>query len=123
MFWIAPEPATTVWTTDPSCHTHAHSGKVFSATVNIHRHGAAGSVCVSFTAARFHLPAVFTCALLCVCVFLTRRDQMFMRPPTPPDARAQPSGLKASVRTGVMCPFSWKTHAAPSSDQQEDCNT
>lgn len=33
---------------------------------------------------------------------LTRRDQMFIRPPTPPDARVRPSGLKASVLTGVM---------------------
>lgn len=23
MFWIAPEPAITVWSTDPSCHTHS----------------------------------------------------------------------------------------------------
>lgn len=48
---------------------------------------------------------------------------MFMRPPTPPDARARPSGLKANVLTGVMWPFSWKTQTAPSADHREDCST
>lgn len=51
---------------------------------------------------------------------LTRSDQMFIRPPTPPDARARPSGLKASVLTGVMWPFSWRTHTAPSPNHWED---
>lgn len=37
-----------------------------------------------------------------VHTLLTLKDQMFMRPPTPPDARARPSGLKARVLTGVM---------------------
>lgn len=53
---------------------------------------------------------------------LTRKDQMFMRPPTPPDTRARPSGLNTSILTGVMWPLSWKTHTAPSSDHGEDCN-
>lgn len=37
---------------------------------------------------------------------LTRKDQIFMRPPSPPDTNASPSGLKATVRTGVICPRS-----------------
>lgn len=81
-------------------------------------------ICVSM----WHVPAVLAyilrgCFHFHLCVFLTRRDQMFMRPPTPPDARARPSGLKASVLTGVMWPLSWKTHIAPSPDHREDCNT
>ena len=57
-----------------------------------------------------------------VCV-ITRSDQMFMRPPTPPDASARPSGLKARVLTGVMWPFSWNTHTTPSEplDRLEHC--
>lgn len=48
---------------------------------------------------------------------------MFIRPPTPPDAKASPSGLKARVFTGVMWPFSRKTQEAPTSDHREDCST
>lgn len=33
-----------------------------------------------------------------------------MRPPSPPDTNASPSGLNATVRTGAMCPLSWNTH-------------
>lgn len=47
---------------------------------------------------------------------------MFMRPPTPPEAKARPSGLKATILTGVMWPFSWKTHVAPPCDLCDDCN-
>lgn len=48
---------------------------------------------------------------------------MFMRPPTPPEAKARPSGLNARVLTGVMWPFSWKMQVAPSPDHREDYNT
>lgn len=37
IFWIAPEPATTVWSTDPSFWIHKYNdfnGKVFSVTIN-----------------------------------------------------------------------------------------
>lgn len=40
-----------------------------------------------------------------ICV-LTLKDQMFISPPSPPDTKANPSELKATVRTGVMCPRS-----------------
>lgn len=70
-----------------------------------------------FPVVLFIYDAFHACGVLSV---LTRSDQMFMRPPTPPDARARPSGLKASVLTGVMWPFSWKTHTAPSPDHWVD---
>lgn len=66
---------------------------------------------------------VTLCQCMGMCLCVTRRDQMFMRPPTPPDAKASPSGLKARVFTGVMWPFSRKTQAAPTSDHREDYNT
>lgn len=60
-------------------------------------------------------------ALVCTAAaFLTRRDQMFIRPPTPPETRARASGLKASALTGVMWPFSWNTHTAPYGAHWED---
>lgn len=80
------------------------------------------NVCIWFVS---HV-RLYLCELYVQCSIypvLTRRDQMFMRPPTPPDARARPSGLKASVLTGVMWPFSWKTHTAPSPDHWEGWNT
>lgn len=99
MFWTAPDPATTVWSTEPSCwkwtHTHTHTS-VIKCHVFFPSTYFQSSVCV-LTVFAYEL-----CAFISICVY------MYVSYPQGPDVHEASHSSRCqgqTIRTESQCSY------------------